>query len=479
MKKTILLLLTLLPALAYSQLYTDASSQLPNNGAKSASMDVRAADIDKDGDLDIILANEFQANTILINDGNANFSNGTAGKLPQEVHDSEDVAIDDFNKDGFLDLVFCSEDDVVNGGQDVHEYYLGNGSGSFSIAGYQPPDTEANAVIVAEINGDTFPDLLFGNDGITTVLINQGNGEFAPENNRLPQVIRTTQDLAMADVDGDGDMDLFEGNENGNVLFINDGNGFFTDETNQRLPGGLNIETRKVTFGDVDDDGDMDIFLSNVAFIPGKNQQNRLFLNDSTGHFTDVSSTHLPADNDLTIDAIFEDVDLDGDPDLVVCNVFGAPIKLYRNDGSGHFSLATFTVFGQTYIRDALGVIAEDFNGDGLKDLYICDRYQQQTNRKDLLLLRNPVVSTGEVKPQTPFKLYPNPAGSELYIETQEQVQGIAELYDLNGRMISNLSPQPAGKNLWRVKLPPGLSSTRSYVFQWGNNSDQIMIRQD
>ena len=79
-------------------------------------------------------------------------------------------------------------------------------------------------------------------------------------------------------------------NEDGNKLLINDGNGVFSDESSIRLPQGLNIETRKVAFGDVDGDEDLDAFLSNVMFIPGKDRQNRLFINDGNGNFSDSTA---------------------------------------------------------------------------------------------------------------------------------------------------------------------------------------------
>ncbi len=433
-----------------AQLYTNASNNLPANGAQGQSMDVQAADIDGDDDLDIILANEFQANTILINDGNANFTNETTGNLPQENHDSEDVAIADFNDDGFLDLVFCSEDDVNLGIVNVHEYYLGNGLGTFAIADFQLPDSESNAVIHADLNGDTFADLLFGNKGATSVLINSGNGSFALENNRVPQLNKTTQDLAMADIDNDGDLDLFEGNENGNALFINDGNGFFSDETASRLPQGLNLETRKVSFGDIDGDQDLDIFLSNVEFIPGKDRQNRLFLNDGNGVFSDITESNLPADNDHTIDAIFEDVDFDNDLDIIVCNVFGGPIRLYQNDGNGKFEDQTLQVFGQFFQRDALGVIARDFNGDGLNDLYICDRKTQNSNNKDLLLLRNMLsAQDDQISSQQAFDftLSPNP------VSTKEKLNIQFNRFIPDSLTINNIS----GKILQHLKLPGDL----------------------
>lgn len=460
------------------QLYLDASNQLPDLGARGQSMDVQAVDIDNDGDLDIVLANEFQANSILLNDGNANFILADIPPFNTVNHDSEDLAIADFNLDGHADIAFCSEDDVTLGITNVHEYYLGNGDGTFTPTTYQFPDTEANALIVAYLNNDTFPDLLFGNNGPTTIEINSGDGTFTAENNRVPALNRTTQDLALADIDGDGDLDLFEGNENGNALFLNDGNGQFSDVSTVQLPQGLNQETRKVTFGDVDNDNDLDVFLSNVAFIPGRNRQNRLLINDGTGVFTDATTTQLPTDQDLTIDAIFEDVDLDGDLDLILGNVFGAPLKVYTNDGLGTFDLATTNVFGANYFRDALGIIAADFNGDGLRDLYIADRHQPQTNRKDLLLIRQAITSsTTELtadNTQSNWTIYPNPVQDQLYIQTNFSQLDSIQIGTINGQIISTLAVQSNSNGLYTCMiqgLPAGV-----YTVHINGKSQKIIL---
>lgn len=363
-------------------MYEDASDNLPDIGAYGASMDVKAVDIDADGDLDIILANEFQANTILINDGKGVFSNESKLRLPQVIHDSEDIAVADFNGDGLLDLVFCSEDDKV------HEYYLNTGKGFFKESAHKLPDSEANAVLAVDINNDKKPDLIFGNNGFNTILINKGDGSFVEEANRLPRINRVTQDLALIDIDKDGDLDLFAGNENENVLYLNNGKGFFTDITATHLPTGIDMETRKVSVSDVDKDGDLDIFLSNVNFIGTKNPQNRLYINNGKGKFTDETDKRLPKDNDHTIDAIFEDVNNDKNMDIIIGNVFGAHLKVYTNNGKGYFTDATEAVLGGEIVRDALGVISADLNGDGQKDIYVCDRNNPNVNNKDLLLIK-------------------------------------------------------------------------------------------
>jgi FG-GAP-like repeat len=462
-----------------AQLYTNANANLPNNGAKGASMDVRAADLDADGDLDIVLANEFQPNTILLNNGSGVFTNGTSGNLPQPGRDSEDVAIADFDNDGDLDLVFCSEDDVTLGFTNVHEFYLNNGTGDFTAAAFQLPDSEANTVISADINNDSLPDLLFGNNGFNSVLINNGDGSFTAENDRIPPVNRTTQDLALADVDGDDDLDLFEGNENGNLLHLNDGTGHFSDVTATHLPQGLNIETRKVTFGDIDTDGDLDVFLSNVEFIDGKDRQNRLFVNDGTGHFSDATGDILSADNDYTLDAIFEDVDLDSDLDIVVANSFGAPIKIYGNNGAGVFADSTQIFLGANYYRDALGVIAADFNGDGFRDLYVCDRFRPETNRKDLLLLRNPVVSSSTVQQgaTADITIFPNPVDTHFFIQTNLKSLDSVQLESPDGRVVQNLAVQNVGNGLFRCKLGGTQLTQGVYHVKIGAVRKSVMLR--
>lgn len=438
MTKILLIIISHFPAVCLAQLYFNASENLPDVGAKGSTMDAQVADLEGDGDLDIVLANEFQPNTILINDGTGIFSNGTFNKLPQEDHDSEDVVIGDFNSDGFLDLIFCSEDDVVLNRENVHEYYLGNGLGRFHASTNVLDDSEANAVIFADISMDGHLDLIFGNNGLNNLLINDGNGRFHRDTTRLPKIKRTTQDLALLDIDNDGDLDLFEANEDGNVLLVNDGKGFFSDMAKSNLPQGINMETRKVSFADVDGDKDLDIFLSNVEFILGKVRQNRLYLNDGSGIYSDVTTSHLPGDNDHTIDAIFEDIEGDGDVDLVIGNIGGAPIRFYVNDGSGIFSNSTLEVLGQYYYRDALAVVAEDFNNDGLNDIYICDRKQRNTNNKDLLLLRqdSKIHNKEESLVKGDFEII-NEFGSENYtLNIKNKVPELILISDMEGQLV-------------------------------------------
>ena len=93
------------------------------------------------------------------------------------------------------------------------------------------------------------------------------------------------------------------------------------------LPRSANDFTESLVLGDVDGDGDLDLVLGNRV------RQSKLYLNDGQGTFTDVTAARMPKDKDATSQIAMADVDLDGDPDLVVGILGGVcgGSRLYRN----------------------------------------------------------------------------------------------------------------------------------------------------
>lgn len=374
-----------------SDFYEDVTaSHLPEGVTDALSMDARPVDVDADGDLDIIIANEHRANILLLNDGSGHFSDASEARLPRGEHDSEDIGIADFDGDGDPDIVVVSEDDQTN------ELYLNDGKGFFSDASDRLPVTgTSNAVLVMDLTGNGHVDIVIGNNGQNVLLENRGEARFVDVSaERLPEFEDVTQDVVAGDVDGDGHVDLLFGNEDANRLLLNDGNGVFTHAAGALPMRDIAEETREADLGDIDGDDDLDILFANVqAFVEDADAQNRLLSNNGRGQFEDITANHLPTDQDRSFDGSFLDLDGDGDLDIMTCNanrggdswITITPFRAYRNDGAGRFTDVTEELLPASAVGRGFDVQQADFNGDGLPDLYLSNR-----DGSDRLLLGRP-----------------------------------------------------------------------------------------
>ncbi len=200
---------------------------------------------------------------------------------------------------------------------------------------------------------------------------------------------------AAADFDGDGLVDLYlvqATGPGGNRLFRNRGQEGF-----RMIEGDAVVADRRfgmgAATGDYDGDGDVDIFVSNLG-------RNTLLRNDGGFRFSDVTDVAGVGDPGFAASATFFDADADGDLDLFVTNYvdwsrereldcrrssgepdYCAPARydaptadlLYRNDGDGRFTDVSVES-GVAAIRGTgLGVVAEDFDGDGRSDIFVAN----------------------------------------------------------------------------------------------------------
>jgi len=236
------------------------------------------------------------------------------------------------------------------------------GFGEFVLQDVKGAGWNTKAVILGDVDGDGDLDAFVANYGEQNrLLINDGNGEFADGTDTteksptgLPLMLDRSRCAVFGDVDEDGDLDIVVGNHGQNRLLINDGAGEFTDGTdpvlilNTGLPSGTE-DTWALALLNVDAeggfDGDLDLVLVNEG-------QDRLFLNDGSGEFLDgtdlggVYTTGLPMDGDpgrgLLVVNVDADVSGDADADLVILNE-GAPNRLLINStGLGEFTDASF-----------------------------------------------------------------------------------------------------------------------------------------
>jgi len=392
-----------------AQIYSEQT--LPGTNTGQNTIVVKSVDIDDDGDQDLVLGNEFQQNSLLYNLGNGDFVTGNNG-FASTLNDTEDIGLGDFDMDGDIDVIF------INQGGFGHEYYENDGNGNFTVAGFLPA-TNGGGIAVGDVNNDNFLDVIIGNiEQVNFCMINNGDGSFTNETtSRLPGTVRSTDYVILEDVDGDGDLDLFFANRDGNQLLINDGSGVFADQSMQRLPQGVDMDTRKACFGDVNNDGKPDLFLANVQFNTNEDPQNRLYINESNGFFTDLTTVLLPQAPNQTTNAAFHDIDEDGSLDLFITNVLADPLQALLNDGTGKFTVRTDDIISPPLMTDeAWGLAVADFNNDDFSDIYVASRMGF-----DAYLTGDPEgmipVSTRDILENSDFFVFPNPILEEVYLQ--------------------------------------------------------------
>lgn len=202
-----------------------------------------------------------------------------------------------------------------------------------------------------------------------------------------------------ADFDNDGRTDLFITNFGPNVLYRNRGDGTFSDVTEKAGVAGGNIWHAGAAFGDYDLDGNLDLFVPGYLDFDAAKPELKtceyrgikvhacgpigyrgapdvLYRNNGNGTFSDVTAKAHVADAKLYFgfQAVFEDLDNDGKPDLFVGNDSN-PNYFYRNKGDGTFEesgIPSGVAFsGDGKEMSSMGIAVGDYDHDGQMDLFI------------------------------------------------------------------------------------------------------------
>lgn len=229
-------------------------------------------------------------------------------------------------------------------------------------------------VSFADFNNDGWDDLTYSTDETDKIhFLRNDGGTFTKI------VLAGIDDEALVkqvlwvDYDNDGDKDFFVTNMIGkNRLYKNEGNLVFTDVTDTSGLFSEDLHTNSAIFGDIDKDGDLDLFLINwEGDTTSSVDKNYLYRNDS-GVFTDITDTSgLDSFAELSLGGSFFDYDNDGDQDIFMINDrYTYQNRLYQNDGTGQFTDVSLTS-GTAMSFNAMSSTIGDYNADGWFDIYI------------------------------------------------------------------------------------------------------------
>ena len=320
------------------------------------------------------------------------------------------VIVDDLDGDNLLDIVTSTFDP-----RGPLTYYR-NVNGQFE-------DASAPSHLDEQLGGLNCLGVDYDNDGDVDVLVlrgawlkevgrirnsllrNNGDGTFVDVTRRagLAEPAYPTQAAAWGDYDNDGDLDLWIGNEGTDEvtypsqLFRNNGDGTFTDIAKEAGVAN-NRYAKGVTAGDYDNDGDLDIYVSNVG-------PNRLYRNNGDGTFTDVAGQlSVTKPDGRSFATWFFDYDNDGhldlfvaaydaDPSDVAADYLGIAHRatspcLYHNDGDGRFTNVARRV-GLDHAYLPMGANFGDLDNDGYLDIYLATGDPGYDSLMPNVMLRN------------------------------------------------------------------------------------------
>ncbi|AFM24499.1 FG-GAP-like repeat-containing protein [Desulfomonile tiedjei] len=322
-------------------------------------MSLVVADINGDGKLDFIEGNYGQASYVYLGDGTGNFSTCVSFQIGIGTYNTRSITVADVNGDTYLDII------QGNYGQQSY-VYLGNGSGDFSaVTGTAIGSGTYNtqSITVADLNGDTYLDVIQGNYGQQSyVYLGTGSGDFSAVTGvAIGNGIYNTSSMIVADVNNDTFLDILEGNDGQpNYVYLGTGSGDFSAVTGSAIGSGI-YNTNSLALADVNGDTFLDVIQGNYG------QQNFVYLGTGTGDFSAVTGTAIGSGTNDTWSIAVGDLNGDGFLDIVEGN--GGQINYYYlGNGSGDFSGTTGTPLSSATINTHSLVVA-NLNGDGYLDI--------------------------------------------------------------------------------------------------------------
>jgi len=308
--------------------------------------DVFAADVDGDGDMDVLSAAENNDTVAWYeNDGSQNFTTHT---ITTSANGANGVFAVDLDGDGDMDVLSSSEND------NRIAWYENDGSENFTVHTIVSSSSMARCVYAADVDDDGDMDVLSVSGLDPPLVWHENDGQEHFVTHTIDSVNLHGDDLFPVDINGDGDMDVISCSYTEDRLSLHTNNG---NESFNTVDIATGISVVSVFAADVNDDGEMDILTADYS-----NDKIEWWENDGSENFTNhtVSTTADGAE-----DVIAVDIDGDGDVDILSASYLNDRVVLYENDGSENFTPQIIT----SAADGVGGIFAADINGDGDVDI--------------------------------------------------------------------------------------------------------------
>ena len=420
---------------ALAQSTTFSTEQIIVESTASGATDVKVADLDNDGDMEIVSASTDNNRIAWYkNNGSGNF--GTQQIIDTNLNLAKSVHPTDLDSDGDID-VLSSGDNIV--------WYENDGNGNFSDPKIIKIGGNTESIYTADLDNDGDIDVLsIGN--VTAWYKNDGNQNFEPLQIATTGVVYARgQLICAADLDNDGDIDVISACQyqsgssaktNEIEWYENDGNGSFAirEVTNGYLLG----YPYSVHAADLDNDGDMDVLTTANGPTDYMGHKVIWYKNDGTGIF---DAGQIISDYVANPRAVYAaDLDNDGDIDVLSASADDNKIAWYENDGSGNFGT-------QQIISSSVGnphsVYAADLDNDGDIDVL--------SDGDKIAWYKNALFNGISIK------VHPNPVKDTLYVEHNIATPTNYILYTTAGSIVLRGSFATLTKTISVENLPRGM----------------------